>query len=178
MTAVLTRQQRPVLTRCDACPGLIDIISSAWAQRAQERPTAAEVLRRLLALQLQLVMRSQGTEGETVFSVVDSSSEAQRALEQRALDQPPEAERVAAAAREAERLAAAAREAEREAMVAREAIEVRARAAIAPLLGMGVVGPKLHDGLSSNNLTSGSELNVGGWGLGSEGMRMPRSWRR
>ena len=58
------------------------------------------------------------------------------------------------------------------AVAAREAVEVRARAAIAPLLGMGAVGRKLHDSLSSNNPTSMSELNVGGRDLGSEEMRM------
>ena len=88
------------------------------------------MLRRLLALQLQLhlVMRPQGAEEETAFSLADSSSDVQRALD--------EAERERRAHEGAERVAAGAREAKHETVAAREA----ERVAIAPLLGMGSRG--------------------------------------
>ena len=97
-------------------------------------------------LQLQLVMRPQGGEAETVFPLVNSSSAAQRALDEAGREAAAArgAERVAAAAREAERVAAAAREAERVADAAREAAELRTRAAIIPLLGIGAVGRRLY----------------------------------
>ena len=61
---------------------------------------------------------------------------------------------------------------ERVAAVALEAVEVRARAVIAPLLGMGAVERKLFDSLRSSNRFSSFELKAGSWGLRSEGMRI------